>query len=152
MYEMTNAYTGMSLWILQEADGEVKSVRGRLGVVQVGSGGNACEREGGEAGLERKSLQALMQLETIMKGKQLGSQNLVERASEAMRVWQSLGQPNRELSDCLLGLPTQHRRGEALTPSLLSPALGAAREEWSWVEYCTDGEGSAAEGCQLHSL
>ena len=33
MYEMTNAYTGMSLWILQEADGEVKSVRGRLGVV-----------------------------------------------------------------------------------------------------------------------
>lgn len=32
MYEMIDVYTGMSLWILQEAGAEVRSVRGRLGV------------------------------------------------------------------------------------------------------------------------
>lgn len=49
-----------------------------------------------------------------------------------MQVWQSLGQPGRELSD-LQGCP----------PSIvLGPGLGAAREKRSLVEFSTAG------GCQ----
>lgn len=41
-----------------------------------------------EAVLERKRLQALMQILTAVKGKKL-KQNLAERASEDIQVWQS---------------------------------------------------------------
>lgn len=32
MYKMIDVYTGVSSWVLWEADAEVKSVRNRLGV------------------------------------------------------------------------------------------------------------------------
>lgn len=45
-------------------------------------------RDREEAGLERKSPRALMQILTAVKGKKL-EQNLTERASEGIQVWQS---------------------------------------------------------------
>lgn len=54
---------------------------------EAGRGGNACKRQGGSSTGKEKA-QALTQILTAVKGKKL-KQNLAERASEAIQVWQS---------------------------------------------------------------